>query len=214
VKGAAAFLLSIALHGLLAAGLALYITQVPAPDELAQLDLTSVDLSFAETPDETLAPSAPAAEPMPPTPPPKPSEPEALPSPEAVQATDPSMPAPDTTDLPRPDPPREQLETPPAPVVAAPRQAKVDAPPRPRRAIRPDYPRESRKRGEQGDVTLEIDVNAQGTVDAVRVARSSGFPLLDEAAEKAALAARFTPANSGGRPVPSTARLTLEFKLK
>jgi len=219
-----AFLLSLIFHGLIAAGIAIYINYAPAPDELAQLDLTSVDLSFAETPDETAA-AAPASAPMPPTPPPKPSEHEPEPPPEEAQSVDPSMPAPNTTDLPQPEETSEKFEDSKSTVqpstsdlqptsAIAPRQAKVDAPPKPRRNIKPDYPRESRQRGEQGDVTLEIDVNAQGTVDDVRVAKSSGFPLLDEAAIIAARAARFTPAKSGGKSVSSTARLTLNFKLK
>jgi len=217
-----AVLLSLIFHGLIVAGIAIYINYAPAPDELAQLDLTSVDLSFSETPDETAA-AAPASAPMPPAPPPKPSEPQPEPPPEEAQSVDPSMPAPDTTDLPQPEEASEKFEDSKSAVQPstsnlqpplAPRQAKVDAPPKPRRNIKPDYPKESRQRGEQGDVTLEIDVNVQGTVDDVRVAKSSGFPLLDEAAINAARAARFTPAKSGGSPVSSTARLTLNFKLK
>jgi len=220
-----ALLLSLAVHGLIAAGIVLYIGYAPAPNELAQLDLTSVDLSFAETPDETaaaLSASAPVLRP--------PSAAELCAS-EAdalrddLSAANPLMPAPDTTDLPQPEETSEKFEDSKSTVqpstsdlqptsAIAPRQAKVDAPPKPRRNIRPDYPRESRQRGEQGDVTLEIDVNAQGAVDDVRVAKSSGIPLLDEAAINAARAARFTPAKSGGKSVSSTARLTLNFRLR
>jgi len=231
-----AFFLSLIFHGLIAAGIALYIGYAPAPDVLAQLDLTSVDLSFSETPDETVA-VAPDSAPMPSATPPKPSVPEPEPPAEEAQSVNPSMPAPDMTDLPQPEAAREKFEaksekprtdhtedakstthqsscvTPDSSPVA-PRQAKVDAPAKPRRNIRPDYPRESRQRDEEGDVTLEIDVNAQGAVDDVRVAKSSGFPLLDEAAVKAARTARFSPAKSHGRPVASTVRLALDFRLK
>ena len=100
-----------------------------------------------------------------------------------------------------------------APTVA-PRQARLDAPPKPRRNIKPDYPKGARQRGEQGDVVLEIRVNAEGTVDGVKVAVSSGFAELDEAVIKAARAARFSPARSGHDAVASTARLKLQFKLK
>ena len=41
-----------------------------------------------------------------------------------------------------------------------------------------------------------------------------GFPELDEAAVRAARAAKFSPARSGRDPVASTARLKLQFKLK
>ena len=75
-------------------------------------------------------------------------------------------------------------------------------------------PKGARQRGEQGDVVLEIRVNAAGIVDRVDVVSPSSFPELDEAAVRAARAARFTPAKSGGAPVASTARLMLTFKLK
>ena len=90
----------------------------------------------------------------------------------------------------------------------------MDAPPKPKRNIKPDYPKGARQRGEQGDVILEIRVNAEGTVDDVRVATSSGFTELDEAAIRAAKAAKFSPARSRHGPVASTARLKLQFKLK
>ena len=90
----------------------------------------------------------------------------------------------------------------------------MDAPPKPKRNIKPDYPKGARQRGEQGDVVLEIRVNAEGTVDDVKVATSSGFAELDEAAVRAAKGAKFSPARSGHDPVASTARLKLQFKLK
>ena len=96
----------------------------------------------------------------------------------------------------------------------APRQARLDAPPRPKRNIKPDYPKGARQRGEQGDVLLEIRVNAEGAVDDVKVAASSGFAELDEAAVKAAKSAKFSPARSGREAVVSVAKLKLSFKLK
>ena len=93
-------------------------------------------------------------------------------------------------------------------------QARVDAPPRPKRAIRPDYPKGSRQRGEQGDVVVEMMVNPQGEVDEATVVSSSGFVELDEAALRAVRFAKFTPARSGGETVASIARITLAFKLK
>ena len=225
-NGVLAFLIALALHAALAAALAFYLSEAPAPDALPELDLSSVDLSFSETVEETASAAAASA----------PSEPQATPStprtpppPEVVRretadgmkipiAEEPVLPSPaDLFEVPPPKVERREMrdETPPPPAVAAaPRQAWVDAPPKPRRNIRPDYPRESRLRGEQGDVTLELTVTADGTVGDVRVVRSPGFPLLDEAAVKAARAARFTPAKSGGKSVASSVRLTLTFKLK
>ena len=154
---------------------------------------------------------------MPEVEPPKPREEK---PPEAERAEDPLPPDPAAPKLAEPEPEREQMETPnipppapPAPAVA-PKQAKIDAPPKPHKTIKPDYPKGARQRGEQGEVILEIRVNAAGIVDRVDIVSSCGFPELDEAAVRAARTARFTPAKSGGSPVASTARLKLDFKLK
>lgn len=96
----------------------------------------------------------------------------------------------------------------------APRQARIDKPPRPYRNIKPDYPKNSRLRGEEGKVTLEITVNSKGEVVKVKIVKSSGYTELDESAARAAKKAKFTPASSDGKSVESVAQLTLEFKLK
>jgi len=203
-------------HGLVAVGIVAYMKYAPGPTAIATLDLSSVDLSFAEDEDETAAvsPTMPA---MPEVEPPKPREEK---PPEAERAEDPLPPDPSAPKLAEPEPEREQMETPnipppapPAPAVA-PKQAKIDAPPKPHKTIKPDYPKGARQRGEQGDVVLEIRVNAAGIVDRVDIVSSCGFSELDEAAVRAARTARFTPAKSGGSPVASTARLTLNFKLR
>ena len=226
MKFSTAIIASIAAHGLVAVGIVAYMKYAPGPTAVATLDLSSVDLSFAEDEDETAAvsPTMPA---MPEVEPPKPREEK---PPEAERAEDPLPPDPIAPKLAEPEPEREKMETPelkpepekpkverppaePVPAVA-PKQAKIDAPPKPRKTIRPDYPKGARQRGEQGDVVLEIRVNAAGIVDRVDIVSPSGFSELDEAAVRAARAARFTPAKSGGSAVASTARLTLTFKLK
>ncbi|MBR5549921.1 MAG: energy transducer TonB [Kiritimatiellae bacterium] len=211
-----AIIASVVAHGLVAVGIVAYMKYVPGPTAVATLDLSSVDLSFAEDEDETAAvsPTMPA---MPEVEPPKPREEK---PPEAERAEDPLPPGPSAPKLAEPEPEREQMETPnipppapPAPAVA-PKQAKIDAPPKPHKTIKPDYPKGARQRGEQGEVILEIRVNAAGIVDHVDIVSSCGFSELDEAAVRAARTARFTPAKSGGSPVASTARLKLDFKLK
>ena len=211
-----AIVASVVAHGLVAVGIVAYMKYAPGPTAIATLDLSSVDLSFAEDEDETAAvsPTMPVA---PEVEPPKPREEKA---PEAERAEDPLPPDPAAPKLAEPEPERERMETPnipppapPAPAVA-PKQAKIDAPPKPYKTIKPDYPKGARQRGEQGEVILEIRVNAAGTVDRVDIVSSCGFSELDEAAVRAARTARFTPAKSGGSPVASAARLKLEFKLK
>jgi len=209
-----ALLVSLAVHGLLAVGLVAYLDYVPAPDVSVSLDLSSVELSFSEKTDETAA-----VAPMPPAPPPQERKPktEKPPPEEKLEKPLPPDPAAPKFREPTEEPPAE-MHPPPLPstlnLQPAPQQARVDAPPQPKRAIKPEYPRGARQRGEQGDVTLEIRVSENGSVDAVEVVVSCGFAELDAAAVKAVRAARFTPAKAGNESVASTARLKLSFKLK
>ena len=221
-----ALILSVLIHGLIAAGLIVYLEYAPQPDVLATLDLSSVELSFAEQVEETaaVAPTLPSTEAECRPPKPKVEEPPPrvkLEKPLPPDAGEVRFPEPKedtrlkTEDAKAKDERRETRDekAASAPTVA-PRQARLDAPPKPKRNIKPDYPKGARQRGEQGDVVLEIRVNAEGMVDGVKVAVSSGFAELDEAAIKAARTARFSPARSGHDAVASTARLTLSFKLR
>ena len=223
-----ALLISILIHGLVAAALIAYLEYAPHPDVLATLDLSSVELSFAEQEKETqpVAPmplSANNLRPRKPKVDAKPPDPK-LEKPHPPELGEIKFPEPKedmrlkTEDVVKKVPPKDNQtikqskQSNNSPV--APRQARVDAPPQPKRNIRPDYPKGARQRGEQGDVVVGIRINAKGTVDDVAVAVSSGFPELDEAAVKAAKAAKFSPARSGHDAVASTARLKLQFKLK
>lgn len=228
-----AVLISLGVHATLALGLVAYFRVAPGPKALPTLDLSSVDLSFAEQEDASApvvpqAPSAALPEPPKPTalepPPPRQAEMPLPPEPGGARFPEPQEERPqvktedarrETKDAPREpeDARRETQAATPTPAVA-PRQARVDAPPKPRRTIRPVYPKGARQRGEQGEVTVEIEVDAEGRVSAVKVVGSSGFAELDDAAVRAVRAATFVPAKSGGRAVESSARLTLAFRLK
>ena len=175
-----AIAISLALHGVLALGLAAWIGGA-RKIELATLDLSSVELSFAEE-DSEAAPPAP----MPPVPPaaeaPRPEErdpPNVPPEPPPPLPPDLSSPQiPET--VPEQTPKFENAGTagtvPAAPVPVAqpvaPRQAKIDAPARPVKTIRPDYPKGARQRGEEGDVVLEMAISSRGAVESVRTVRS------------------------------------------
>ena len=207
--------------------LAVCLSRGSVPDVAVSLDLSHVELSFAEQEDIAAPVAAPSArDTPPPTKPPSPpkSPDEApvagkvpLPSPPEIESAPPLEPEEPPEAM---ETPARQVETaaephqPPAPDSAAPRQAKLMAPPRPRTSIRPDYPKGARQRGEHGEVVLEISVSADGAVSGVTVVSSSGFSELDDAAVRATRRARFTPAKADGRPVSSTARLTLSFQLK
>ena len=216
---------SLLIHALLAFGLIAYLKYAPHPDVLATLDLSSMEVSFAEEIEDTqpIAPMPSAASKL------RPPKPKVDEKPPEVKLEKPLPPEAGKIKFPEPKEDSrlktedvkakdERRETRDMKAVsaraAAPRQAKLDAPPRPKRNIKPDYPKGARQRGEQGDVILEIRVNAAGAVDDVKVATSSGFAELDEAAVRAARTAKFSPARSGRDPVASTARLKLQFKLK
>ena len=221
-----ALVVSLLAHGLLALAFVVYLEHAQGPDALATLDLSSVELSVAERTDEsaeTVVETSPMssathvetrpqterlppigqelAKPLPPAPSaPKFREPEE--TPRGFVTEDTRRKTDDAKD--------ERREA----SVAAPQQARVDAPPRPLRAIKPVYPRGARKRGEQGEVELEVAVGIDGEVESVTIVRSSGFAELDAAAVQAAQKARFTPARSGDAAVSSRVRLPLNFKLK
>lgn len=206
---------ALAVHAFLAAAIVLYIDYAPGPTVTAELDLSSVELSFSDEKLEnptTVATLPPAARHEVPAPKPIELPPEVRP--------EKALP-PDPSDYKFPEPKVETKIQPPQPTQtpqpsqpSSLSQARVDAPPRPRRAIRPEYPKGARLRGEQGNVILEIEIGADGVCVAAKVAVSCGFAELDAAAVKAALAARFVPAKAGNSPVSSVARLTLSFRLK
>ena len=91
---------------------------------------------------------------------------------------------------------------------------RVDAHPSLERAIKPNYPIGSRRRGEEGTVILDVTVAADGRAASVSRVSSSGFQELDLAAERAAAQARFKPGTRDGKAVESAARLTLIFRLR
>ena len=80
--------------------------------------------------------------------------------------------------------------------------------------ILPQYPYGARVRGESGRVTVQVVVNARGTVDAAQVVSGSGHPALDASAVAATKAARFKPAEQDGKPVSSGMNLQFEFRLE
>ncbi len=75
------------------------------------------------------------------------------------------------------------------------------------------YPPFSRRRGEEGIVTLSIGINEHGKVDFVDIIHSSGHTRLDKAAHLAALKATYTPAKRNHRAIASTKQLEINFRL-
>lgn len=212
--------------------------------EIASVDLSFADDVVEEAPENAAQPIPPPTEsPEPPRMTPRAIEPPPLLAPDdspvsvEMRQVDVQVTKAQPRDLDAPDTPAEEypvveapkvetpvvdrsvaekplVDEPAVPAAPAPRQARVNAAPSPRKTIRPQYPTGARKRREQGDVTLELSVDAHGVVVDVKVVASCGFAELEQAAIAAARKALFRPAKQGDESVASLARLTLSFKLR
>ncbi len=90
----------------------------------------------------------------------------------------------------------------------------LSTPPRLVEMPRPRYPRLARRRGIEGVVVLSVRVSSDGTVESVKVLKSSGHSMLDEEALEAAKRARFEPARLSGTPVSSEKKIAVRFVLE
>ncbi len=77
----------------------------------------------------------------------------------------------------------------------------------------PEYPRRARMRGWEGRVVLAVLVGADGRPARVEVAESSGYAILDRAAQEAVAKWRFQPAKRDGQAVSADLHLPVRFKL-
>jgi periplasmic protein TonB len=75
------------------------------------------------------------------------------------------------------------------------------------------YPTASLKAKESGTVEMNICVSPAGRVDSVELARSSGFPRLDQVAVAMASEYQFQPATRYGHPVAACAHYRIVFKV-
>jgi protein TonB len=77
----------------------------------------------------------------------------------------------------------------------------------------PEYPQSAVSHGEQGKVLLSIHVLPDGRTDFVSVTQSSGYDVLDQAAEDAVMQWRFQPASNNGQPVVMVIPFWIDFDL-
>ena len=82
------------------------------------------------------------------------------------------------------------------------------------RITQPEYPPASRRAGEAGTVTLQVFVLENGRAGEVKVAKSSGFEKLDEAAIREVQRNwRFVPGKEDGKPVAMWHTFAVTFRL-
>ena len=152
---------------------------------------------------------APKTDEPPPPPPPK------------IETPPPYVPPPEVAiEMPTEAPPATAITTtttqrpvaPPPPVAKPPGVKPRIDPKRP--PSQPEYPPTSRRLGEQGTVTLEILVLENGRIGEAKVAKSSGFPRLDEAAVREVKRTwRLIPGTEGGKPVQMWHQINVTFRL-
>jgi protein TonB len=156
----------------------------------------------------------------------RPAQPEPAPHPTPVQSTAMAPQRPMLQPRPRRHPAPETSTTvaasspTPAPqaeaaVPAAPREPPLILHPRFRTPPVPAaYPQRAMELNQQGDVLVRAIVNPKGEPEAVNLWRSSGFPMLDEAALEAIRRWRFLPAEIDGVPVRAIVQVPVVFHLK
>lgn len=184
----------------------------PPPVEIKQPDLAAIveppppDLPPPEFPIAKIDIPLPE-EPPPPVIPPLEKKPEAKPEPK-----------------PRPVQKKPPAPVPQGPVDNQPQQAAPAAPAAPRVVsasqlgflVPPNtiYPARSRKAGEQGSVMVRVFVDVAGRPAQVTLEKSSGHPLLDDAALSAVRASQFRPYAEGGVPKTVWVRVPINFVLQ
>lgn len=78
----------------------------------------------------------------------------------------------------------------------------------------PQFPAQSRRLGESGEVVLKVLVDVEGHPQQVLVQRSSGYPRLDDAAVLAMKAALFKPYLEDGRALSVWVQTPIAFHLE
>ncbi len=78
----------------------------------------------------------------------------------------------------------------------------------------PDYPQASRQRGEEGRVLITVEILENGSAGKLILKRSSGYPLLDQAALKAVRKSKFNPAVRNNVRIRSWGDVPIRFKLE
>jgi TonB family protein len=79
---------------------------------------------------------------------------------------------------------------------------------------KPNYPRTSKRRGEQGTVILRFLINENGKAEKAEIKETSGYERLDDAAKAGLFSCRFVPASENGVFIKDWAVIPYVFQLK
>ncbi len=75
----------------------------------------------------------------------------------------------------------------------------------------PTYPLIARKKGWEGRVIIQAEIDSQGNVSEIKVLKSSGFKVLDDASLETLKKWKFTPARFGNTFVDDTVNIPVKF---
>lgn len=93
-------------------------------------------------------------------------------------------------------------------------QSSVEAVPNYRSNPLPEYPYLARQKHWEGVVWLMVDVSTDGSVDDLRIEKSSGHRILDRTARRTVSRWQFSPATRAGLAVSSQVRIPVRFRLE
>jgi protein TonB len=77
----------------------------------------------------------------------------------------------------------------------------------------PQYPDIARRRGWEGTVTIKVFVSKEGIVKNLQVQQSSGYQILDLAAQNTVKSWKFIPAREGDMNLDSWVIIPIQFRL-
>ena len=78
----------------------------------------------------------------------------------------------------------------------------------------PTYPLIARKKGWEGRVLIQAEIDREGNVSEIKVLESSGFNVLDNASLETLKKWKFTPAKIGNKFVDDTINIPVKFLIK
>jgi periplasmic protein TonB len=182
----------------------LFCLKPPAPKPPKIFNETYVDVTLTKPPEPE--PPKPIVVPQPPQP--KPEEKSQPPPPPKPEIT-----IPDPKPEPPPPAPKPVVIPPPQPKPPTEEYVPVTQPIFAQQATHV-YPPEAARRHQQGTVVLMLYINGSGTLDKVEILKSSGFPLLDEAAIREMKLSKFQPAMDGAIPIRSRAQASVTYRLE
>jgi protein TonB len=198
-----AILITLLIHGLVAAGLL-----VMEPDRYAKRVLHPLEVTLL-TPPQVLPPQPPPPPPPKPKPVVKPEvkplappiEPVVIPDPEPVVSEEPPLPV---------APPVEEPVPAPVEVAIVLPEYRADH----LRNPAPPYPAIAKRLRIEGTVLVRVLVSPAGLPKKIELAHTSGAPVLDEAALKAVRDWAFVPARRGVEPVEAWVEIPINFHLR